>query len=194
MDRSRTGVRGFEARYGLLDKPSLVRFRILDPSRTVGGYSDLTVTAEEFSENPLPVSRVYIAENEINGLAFPDCPDSLVIFGLGYAVDRLFGAAWLQKTEMVYWGDIDTHGFAILDRLRSGFPRVCSLLMDRETFHRHRHLWVSEPEPFSGELSRLGPGEKEVFLELKAGIRDGRGVRLEQERIPYGEVLGALKD
>ena len=194
VDRSRAGVRGFEGRFGLLDKPSLVRFRMLDPSRTVGGYSDLTVTAEEFSRNTLPVSRVFLAENDINGLAFPGLADSLVIFGLGYAVDRIFGAAWLQKTEMVYWGDLDTHGFAILDRLRGGFPHVRSFLMDRETLHRHRSLWVTEPEPFTGELLRLTPGERRVFEELKEKIREGKGVRLEQERIPYGEVLEALKD
>jgi hypothetical protein len=41
-----------------------------------------------------------------------------VIFGLGYAVERLFGARWLLERERVSWGDIDTHGLAIFDCLR----------------------------------------------------------------------------
>ncbi len=85
---------------------------------------------------------------------------------------------------MVHWGDLDTHGFAILARLRGGLPHFCSFLMDRETLHRHRSLWVSEPEPSTGDLLRLTPGERRVFEELKEKILEGKGVRLEQERIP----------
>ena len=192
IDRAHPGSRGFEARYGLREKPSLVRFRMLDPLLPIGGFSDLSVPAEEFARVPLPVSRVYVVENEINGLAFPERPGSLVIFGLGYAVDRLFGARWLREREMVYWGDIDTHGFAILDRLRGGFPQVRSLLMDRETFLRHQALLVPEPQPFEGALSRLTPQEQEVYLLLREEGRRRQAVRLEQERIPYGEVLDAL--
>ena len=102
-----------------------------------------------------------------------------MIFGLGYAVDRLFGARWLRERERVSWGDIDTHGLAILDRLRGGFPQVRSLL-------------VPEPQPFDGALSRLTPQEQEVYLLLREEGRRGQAVRLEQERIPYGEVLEAL--
>src|ERR1022692_4377837 len=36
-----------------------------------------------------------------------------------------------------YWGDIDTYGFHILDRLRVLFPDVQSLLMDRDTLLEH---------------------------------------------------------
>jgi hypothetical protein len=30
--------------------------------------------------------------------------------------------AWLTDTDVVYWGDIDTHGFAIWTAYGSGFP------------------------------------------------------------------------
>ena len=183
------GARGFSLRYGLSEKPSLVRFRLLDPSLSVGGYSDLTVRVSEFSSNPLPVRRVFVVENEINGLAFPSQENSLLLFGEGYAIDRLFGVRWLGGAEIFYWGDLDTHGLAILDRLRSGFPRTRSLLMDRETLLSHRELWVEEPSPFEGELSRLDPAEQETYSTLRSLIRGGRGVRLEQERIPFGRVL-----
>ena len=186
------GSRGFSLRYGLLEKPALVRFRLLDPALCFGGYSDLTVRVGEFSLHPIPVKRVFVVENEINGLAFPLHEKSLLIFGEGYAVDRLFEARWLCDAEIIYWGDLDTHGFAILDRLRSGFPRTRSLLMDRETLLSHRELWVEEPAPFEGELSRLDPGEKECFEALRGLVSQGRGVRLEQERLPFGKVLEAI--
>ena len=31
-------------------------------------------------------------------------------------------ARWLADCDLHYWGDLDTHGFAMLDRLRSMFP------------------------------------------------------------------------
>ncbi len=87
-------------------------------------------------------SRIFITENEINGLAFPDVPGAVVIFGLGYGLDRLSEIEWLTQRPMHYWGDIDTHGFAMLDRVRAIFPAVQSLLMDRSTLEAHSHLWV----------------------------------------------------
>lgn len=188
-----SGARGFAARYGLADKPPLLRFRLLDPGLFIGGYSDLGVRVSEFSANRLPVRRVFVVENEVNGLALPDMQESLVIFGSGYAVDRLFAVSWLSEVEIFYWGDLDTHGFAILDRIRSGLPAVGSFLMDRETLLSHRELWVEEPTPFEGELSHLHPSEQEAYRTLREHVRGGRGVRLEQERIPYWRVLGALE-
>jgi hypothetical protein len=60
----------------------------------------------------LSAPRIFITENEINGLAFPDLPDGIVVFGLGYALDRLAAASWMADRAIHYWGDIDTHGFA----------------------------------------------------------------------------------
>ena len=187
IDQSVSGARGFERRYGLLEKPALLRFRLLSREVFWGEFSDMAVRPEEFSRSHLGVNRVFITENEINGLAFPDVPKGLVIFGLGYGVDRLADVRWLSGVDLFYWGDIDTHGFAILDRLRSYFPNVRSFLMDRETLFAHRPLWGHEPDPFSGTLARLTPSEESVF-ELLKSHSEGPGVRLEQERIPFGWV------
>ena len=46
----------------------------------------------------------------------------ILLFGQGYALDRLGDIPWLHRCPLHYWGDIDTHGFAILDRLRAHFP------------------------------------------------------------------------
>lgn len=185
------GIRTFEQRYGLRGKPSTIRFRILDRRLSIGGLSDIAVPDADFASLMLPASRIFITENEVNGLAFPDLPDSIVVFGLGYALDRLAASSWIADRIIHYWGDIDTHGFAMLDRLRAYFPHARSLLMDQETLLAHRALWVREQSPHGGSLSRLDSDELTLFAEL-AGDRHGVGVRLEQERIPFGWVQKAL--
>jgi len=90
------------------------------------------------------VSRVFITENEINYLAFPSVSDSLLIFGTGYGFDVLAQAAWLVCCQVYYWGDIDTHGFAILDQLRANLPHAQSLLMDRATLLAFEAQWGRE--------------------------------------------------
>jgi len=183
--------RNFEPRYGLLSKPSQIRFRMLDERLAIRGLTDLAVPAREFARLDLPVERVFITENEINGLAFPAVPGSLVIFGLGYGLDRLSEVRWLHHRALHYWGDIDTYGFHILDRLRALFGDAQSFLMDRETLLEHVSLWVREGNPYDGELLRLNPAERALYDDLRRN-RLGDRVRLEQERIPYGWLQRAL--
>ena len=132
IDHASRGVTGFCRRYGFLSKPERVRFRLLDPSLSLltGAIDqDITVTADTFAHLDLPVERVYITENEINFLAFPEVARSMVIFGAGYGFGIFAEAAWLRTCTVHYWGDIDTHGFAILDQLRS--------LLSGDTFFSH---------------------------------------------------------
>ena len=188
------GTRNFERRYGLRNEAPLIRFRILDPALFIQGLSDLSVPPEQFARLSLPVQRVFITENKINGLTFPDVPDGLVIFGLGYGLERLAEIGWLRGAAIWYWGDIDTHGFAILDRLRASLPHVRSFLMDHDTLMAHITLWGKEAasERFDSELEHLTASEQTLFENLRHD-RLGKQVRLEQERISYGLVQRAIK-
>ncbi len=190
IDETRRGGAGFCRRYGFRDKPARVRFRLLDPSLSLLTGSidqDFTVTEETFARLNLPVKRVYITENEINFLAFPPAADSLVIFGAGYGFGILANAAWLHTCNMHYWGDIDTHGFAILDQLRALFPAAHSFLMDRDALLAHRLHWGQERQPSHGELSRLTPEEQLLYDDLRCDRLAAR-LRLEQERIGFAWV------
>ena len=69
----------------------------------------------------------------------------------------------------MYWGDLDTHGFAILNRLRQRFPRARSILMDRDTLLAHQSQWVTEPTPTRAALDRLTPAEQELYADLVDG-------------------------
>jgi hypothetical protein len=191
VEQTHTGLSHFEARYGLAAKPSLIRFRILDPALALSGLTDLTVRADEFSQLSIGATRVFVVENEINGLAFPAVPGGLVIFGLGYSIDLIRPAEWLGRRHLHYWGDLDTHGFAMLDRMREAFPDALSLLMDRSTLVANKALWGIEDAPHIAPLTRLTTAEAAVFDDLRFD-RLGRGVRLEQERIPFGAVIAAI--
>ncbi len=220
IDERYSRGRGFERRYGFRVRPELVRFRLLDPAlREATGYSDMSVPVEEFAARPpapptpaVPptpgqsaasgaaassaggISTVFVTENDMNGLAFPDVPGGLVVFGRGYSFESLAAAQWLHRLPIHYWGDIDTHGFAILSQFRSIFPHAHSILMDRETLLAHRERWGTEPSPTRAELTRLTTAEASLYAELREN-RLGRQVRLEQELVDFsllGNLLSAI--
>ena len=183
----------FEQRFGLKYDEPTIRFRILDTRLTIAGLSDLSLPLSQFKTLQTDVDTVFITENKINGLSFPEVNRALVIFGLGYGVQMLAEVDWLPAKSVYYWGDIDTHGFAILSQLRSHFPQTRSLLMDRNTLLEHRLFWVVEPgeKRFVDELKNLTGPEQELFTALR-GNSLGTNVRLEQERIQYEYVMGAV--
>ena len=182
IDPAQTGAGRFAERYGLLSKPRLVRFRHLDPRNS--GPRDQTWRLEDWARWASPCPRVFITENETNFLAFPDQADSMVVFGAGYGFDGWETIGWTSQVEAFYWGDLDTHGFAILDQLRSVWPGVRSFLMDEATLLAHREWWGEEPKPVDRQLSRLTDDERRVYEGLAAHTWSHK-LRLEQEFIGY---------
>ncbi len=130
-------------------------------------------------------------ENEITYLAFPPVPNAVVMFGGGYALSRLTSLTWLDDRALVYWGDIDTHGFAILHQFRARFPHVRSMLMDRATLLAHQAQWVVEAGPVNAHLDRLTADEADLYRELVEGAL-GPSLRLEQERVRFSAILSAI--
>lgn len=190
----RTGASAFAARYGFADKPARVRMRVLDEQVRwfpCAARPDITLDAGSFASLALPIQRVFITENETNFLAFPATRGAIVIFGAGYGWDALAGAAWLKRCAIHYWGDIDTHGFAILDQLRSRFDHVSSLLMDRTTLDAHEVHWGEEHEQVLHDLPRLSPDERALFDDLRDN-RIRKNLRLEQERIGFHWLTEAI--
>ncbi len=195
VDRSCSGIGGFNRRYGFLDKPARVRFRILDAQIRVlpaVAAQDIALTQSDFAALHLPLSRVFITENEINFLAFPAVPQAIVIFGAGYGFDAFSTVDWLREKRIHYWGDIDTHGFAILNQLRGTLPHTLSFLMDQQTLLRHRPLWGVEDQPQIAELPRLTAAEHALYRQL-CDNHWGAHLRLEQERIRFSCLQAALR-
>ncbi len=184
----------FERKFGLRREEPIVRLRWLYRSQLLDGrISDASVPLSELTVYSPPCDRVFVVENKINFLTLPECAGGLAVFGAGYAVDRLAAFPWLSGKALHYWGDIDTHGFAILDRLRRSWPRTRSFLMDRETLLHHRDVWSEEPSEHKclRDLETLGAEEQSLYDDLRRD-RLGVGVRLEQERIEFGQVQAAI--
>jgi len=164
-----------------------------EKSKAPLGLQDISTPLAEFACLDLPVKKVFITENKINGLSFPPVPDSMVIFGLGYGIQALKDVAWLASKEIFYWGDIDIHGFAILSMVRHYFPDTRSFLMDRATLFDFKTLWVKEDKDKRSvaTLSHLTRDEQVLYRELVENIH-GHRVRLEQERISHAHVKRCL--
>lgn len=194
IDSSASGASQFCKRYGFCDKPLRIRLRVLDPAHALlptTHVQDISLDAASFALLNPNIARVFITENEINFLAFPQLKDSLVIFGAGYGFEMLRNAEWLSNCRIHYWGDIDTHGFAILDQLRSQFDQVASFLMDRPTLLAFEAHWGEETRPTLRNLPRLNPDEMALYDDLRDN-RIRKNLRLEQERISFGWVESAL--
>ena len=98
----------------------------------------------------------------------------------------------MKNCSLYYWGDIDTHGFGILEQLRGYFDHVVSFLMDRLTLDAHAGFWGNEDKPLRVDLQRLTPAEKSLYDDL----RDNRiraGLRLEQEHIGFHWLVRGLE-
>ena len=209
------GLTGFIRRWGFKTKTELVRLRFLDEQHFAAQRSaylaagrEIALAVHDFAQLQVPFAHVIICENEMSYLCLPSISNTIAIFGSGYAVANLGPITRLHHTDIIYWGDLDTHGFAIINALRLSMLRamliagehdlsvtqlkVRSMLMDRETLKRHREYVVTEKEQRVTALQCLLDEEQRCYQEL-IGQKHGQHLRLEQERIPYDEVLLSLQ-
>lgn len=179
---------------GLKKPAAQLRIRILDHAmrQTVGGLGDITAPVTELAAMALPAKTVFIVENLQTGLAFDDMPGAVVVMALGYSVDLLARVPWIEAARCIYWGDIDTHGFAILNRARCCLPNLESALMTEETLLKFKELWTDEKIPHGAtELPLLRPDESHVYRLLKSNSL-AQHLRLEQERIAWNHAWHIL--
>ncbi|PRC42307.1 hypothetical protein C6A85_000000111180 [Mycobacterium sp. ITM-2017-0098] len=177
---------------GLRPKPALVRLR---PSPSLGlpaALTEIALRAHELVRLDVQPRVAIIVENEISYLSLEVPEDGVVLWGRGFDVDNVGRLPWLAGADVVYWGDIDTHGFAILDRLRAWLPKTRSVLMDRKTLLAHRDRWVTEDRPARSALTRLTVDELDLYTDLVEATMGDR-VRLEQERIDWSWVEENLR-
>jgi hypothetical protein len=123
-------------------------------------------------------------------MAVQDLPGTIVFMRRGYAVEALGQLSWLRDVPLLlYWGDIDTHGFAILNRLRSYVPQVRSLMMDdAAVLQSFVDLVGEEPRQAGAEdLPLLTAQERRLYQCLRGNgdLPAMQGRRLEQERIAW---------
>ena len=186
------GGGGFEARYGLRVPATLVRVRFLDPAircRFGFPFEQVGIERADFARLPLAGVNLLITENEITFLTLPPLPNTLGVWGSGFAVTALGDLPVLKEARVWYWGDLDAQGFEILALLRERISTTQALFMDRATWRQFRTHAVP------GTAARTSPGphltaeETELYEELK-----GHHLRLEQERIPHAWASAQMRN
>lgn len=190
-----SGIHQFHLRYGFLEKETTIRFCNLDVKRSIFPnilQSDVTLDAESFAQLKPEIHRVIIVENETTYLALPEMDDTWAIWGAGYGWQPLAKAKWLEDCEIYYWGDLDTHGLAILDQVRERFPQTISILMDQTTLLNYPDFWSQDNKSKKELLPHLTPTELQLYQALQTD-QFGQNVRLEQEFIPFSVVEETLK-
>lgn len=214
-------VAGFTSALGFATKPSRVRVRF-DPAlfEMPSRFTEAELRVGELFDAQIEPSSVLIVENEITYLSVPVPERGVVLFGAGYVAGHAgsLGAGgtpiageldrpeyesaqsvplgWLRQASargvVSYWGDLDTHGFRILDRVRAHLPEVRSILMDRDTLLAHEARWGAESTPTNVALTRLTDAEFALYTDLVTD-RYGSAVRLEQERIDWAWACRRLE-
>lgn len=189
----------FEKRFNLKYDEPLIRLRILDrevAARQFSGLRDLSIPQSEFDSLNPECKTVLILENKTNFsntcnfLALPGLEKTVAVFGKGFQLTLLKDAVWLRDRQIIYWGDIDLHGFQILSQLRSYFPQTRSLMMDRETFEHFQNYCVTGPGSLVAKLPNLTHEENELFNHL---LTLPQRNRLEQEKISHQYAVNKIR-
>lgn len=152
---------------------------------------------------------VLVVENRDSRLWFPPVRDTIVVEGGGKAAAALLAnVPWIRSADHVlYWGDIDADGYAILDHFRAtlavpapdGAPakHVTSILMAATDLHRYslhgvNHDKAGRPiKPSRELLPHLTEAETVAYNTIAtAGPTPFR--RIEQEAIPLTHAVTQL--
>lgn len=187
VQRIVAGICGEEG-LGLSTEAQQFRVRVLDQSLTGADMSDFTAGVEELDRLRLAPAVVLIVENLTTAAALPALPGVVAVWGHGIAVVQLEQVGWIAGAPILYWGDLDTHGFRILSRARQRLPATRSVLMDAATLHSFAALAGHEPAQAHG-VTGLTAAEAGVYRELEAD-----DLRLEQERIPMDWAAARLRE
>lgn len=175
----------FEKRFHLKYVEPEIRFRFLKTFEdNVTPFNDLSVPLSEFVNYSISCKRIFIIENKMNFLTFPEVSNSIAIWGKGFALESLKKATWLSDKEIYYWSDLDAQGFQMLSQLRSYFVQTKSFLMDGNLLERFNEFIVQGTPDKIEILNNLSEGESMLFNSIKS-----QNIRLEQERIPQWWVL-----
>jgi hypothetical protein len=203
-------VAGRDVRDEVRPRLTVTHLTYVDPGHAVSGRRrhDAWTTGDVHDIAYRP-RVVLVVENRDSRLWFPPVPDTIVVEGGGKAAAALLAdVPWIRAADhVVYWGDIDADGYAILDRFRAalagpapdGAPAkpVTSILMEATDLHRYARHGVDHDKagrpirPSPEHLPHLTDAETTAYNTIAtAGPTPFR--RIEQEAIPLAHAVDRL--
>lgn len=189
----------FEETFGLRIECDFVRFRslsanVLFPFSAIN-LNECQIPIDNFKELDnsflTQIKNIFIVENKMVYLTFPQVPESICIWGQGYKVNILNNIDWFNTKNIYYFGDLDEHGFDILSSYRRHYSNIQSFCMNKSDWNNHLQYTVIGKKLDGNQIPQnLTDEEKETFLT----IRDSNKNRLEQERISVSYIEKQLRD
>ncbi|RFU41216.1 hypothetical protein DZF91_13120 [Actinomadura logoneensis] len=200
-----------DVRQEVRQRPAVLHLTYVDPGHIASGRRrhDAWTTGDTHDIAYRP-RIVLVVENRDSRLWFPPVRDTIVVEGGGHAAAALLAnVPWIRAADhIVYWGDIDADGYAILDRFRAALAEpapdgappkpVTSILMDATDLHRYGHHGVNHDKagrlikPSSARLTQLTEAEATAYDTI-ATEGPTRFRRIEQEAIPLADAATRLR-
>ena len=203
-------VAGRDVRDEVRPRLTVIHLTYVDPNYAASGRRrhDAWTTGDVHDIAYQP-RLVLVVENRDSRLWFPPVSDTIVVEGGGKAAAALLAnVPWIRSADhVVYWGDIDADGYAILDHFRAtlavpasdGAPakHVTSILMEATDLHRYSLHGVNHDKagrtikPSPQHLPHLTDAETIAYNTIAtAGPTPFR--RVEQEVIPLTHAVTQL--
>lgn len=202
---------GRDVREEVAERPAVTHLTYVDPIyRATDGRRHDAWTAGDTHELAYRPRTVLIVENRDCRIRFPAVAEcTVVVEGGGKAAAGMLATIpWVRRAEtVVYWGDLDADGFAILVGLRQAMSEptaelpqkeVVSILMDAATLERHARLGVDRDrdgnviKPSRAHLKLRTEGETAAYYQI-ATAGPAKVRRIEQERLPLNEAAALLE-
>lgn len=179
---------------GIIKRPSTINFTYLDPDYLATNHRRHdSYTLGDHHHLAYQPRTVIICENDDTALYYPPTPHAIAVRGSGHAATRLATIDWITNaTHLIYWGDIDQHGYLILNNLRAALARpVPSVHMNQATYNSYvtfgtrtdakgRPIKITKTAP----PQHLQPDEQVVYDRLTDPEHTGP-LRIEQECMLY---------
>jgi len=185
---------------GLLgNRPSRVHFGYLDPGWT-GRRFDICTIGDAGAIHAYSPETIVICENRDTAQLFPPLVGGIAIEGDGLASAGILSRfSWITDCpRIVYWGDIDTAGYEILNSLRASGVPATSILMDEPTYEHYEHYGTfvdhrGRPIPCAARkaLPELADHERDIYHKL-TDPEWTRVRRIEQEKIALTDGLARV--
>jgi hypothetical protein len=185
----------------MLGRPATIRFSYCDPGHlAAGGRRHDTWVHGDVTTLAYAPTAVLVVENQDTYFYFPEHAGLIVVWGVGsMAPVRLAECDWIADAEHVlYWGDMDSDGYQILDALRARIPHTRSILMDMAAYERYEAYGTNldrNNQPIQAGInwdpSALTATEFRVLLCITASEHNLHR-RVEQERIPLEVAIKQL--
>jgi len=178
FDHINAGEAKFELRYNLKYSEPLIRVRFLDKLLSpIEKATDISLTLSEFKNIESNCDNIFVTENIMNFLTLPYLSKTIAIWsGGGFSVSYLKDIDWIRTKQFFYWGDLDAHGFQILNQFRTYFQNTIAVMMDEETLSSFKS--AEGTSATKQNLQWLTEGELKLYNYLRSN-----NIRLEQEKI-----------